>query len=178
MIFRYFVLSVLFICTFVNASVLDEFIDSSYEQDLAVKWVRKSTNETITDKDALKIVKEAYANAYSKQINPLLVLAIIRNESNFRANAKSKDGSRGLMQVIPRWHKDKLAGRDALNVTTSIDVGTQILKNCMVKSKGVVFKALSCYSGGGGKPYYDKVMKFQYALNQSLKQQDILVSKN
>lgn len=173
---KYFVLSILLLCTFVRANVLDDFVDSRYEQTKATAWVKDSTRGSISDDEADKIVKEAYANAYSKKINPLLVLAVIRNESNFKVKAKSVDGSRGLMQVIPRWHKDKLAGRDPLSLTTSIDVGTWILHDCLVKHKGNILTSLSCYSGGGGKVYYNKVMKHQYALMQSIKQKDILIA--
>lgn len=170
---KYLVLGALLICTFVKATPLDQFVSSSPEQEKAAVWVKESTNSTISSSDANKIVKEAYANAYSKNIDPLLVLAVMRNESNFVIKAKSKDGSRGLMQVIPYWHKDKLAGRDPLHLETSIDVGTWVLRDCLVKHKSHTLKSLSCYSGGGGQVYYGKVMKFKLALMQSLNRIDI-----
>ena len=174
---KYLVLGALLFCTFVKANNLDQFIGTMSEQEKAVVWVRESTNLTISNLDATKIVKEAYANAYSKNIDPILVLAVMRNESNFVIKAKSKDGSRGLMQVIPYWHKDKLAGRDPLVLETSIDVGTWVLRDCLVKHKSNVLNSLSCYSGGGGKVYHNKVMKFKVALTKSLNQNSTVVSK-
>lgn len=176
MIMKYLVVGILLLCGLVRADPLGDFIQTSYEQEYAVMWVKESTGNTINDEQARKIVKETYVNSYSRHLNPLLVLAVIRNESNFKPDAKSKDGSRGLMQVIPRWHKDKLAGRNPLAITTSVDVGTWILSDCLIKHKGVVLKALSCYSGGGGSVYYNKVMKHKYSLTQSLKQRDILIN--
>jgi len=176
MIFKYFVISVLLFCGMVSADPLDDFIDSYYEQRKAAAWVEEVTKGQVLKNDASKIVKEAYAQALSRKISPTLVLAVIKTESTFKVNAKSNHNARGLMQVIPYWHKDKIAGRNINSVSVSIEVGTWILQDCLSKHKGNVYKGLSCYSGGGGKPYYAKVMKHQYALAQSLKPNGQLVA--
>ena len=52
---------------------------------------------------------EKYAAQYNLQ--PAFVMAIIRNESSFRTNAKSNVGARGLMQLMPdtaEWIAGKL----------------------------------------------------------------------
>jgi hypothetical protein len=54
-------------------------------------------------------------------------LNIIECESNFNVNAlNTTSGSSGLFQIIPRWHEDKIAGRDIMNVDVNIDVAYQI----------------------------------------------------
>jgi soluble lytic murein transglycosylase-like protein len=177
MIFKYFVISVLLLCGVAHADPLDHFIDSYYEQKKATEWVEEATQGQVPNTQASKIVKEAYANAFSRHIKPSLVLAVIKTESTFKVNAKSNHNARGLMQVIPRWHKEKIAGRNIFSVPVAIEVGTWVLSDCLKKHKGSVYKGLSCYSGGGGKAYYAKVMKHQYALTQSLKPSGELVAK-
>ncbi len=51
-----------------------------------------------------------YASKY--QVDPHLVVAIMRNESKFNPNALSSKGAKGLMQIAPitgRWASEKLA---------------------------------------------------------------------
>ena len=176
MFLKYLVMSILMLCSLVKANPLSDYVDAMSEQEQVSAWVRQSTKNTITVAVAEKIVKEAYANGYEKDVDPWLVLSVMRNESNFKENASSRDGSRGLMQIIPKWHKAKLAGRNPLGLTTSVEVGTWILRDCLVKHKQIVSKALSCYSGGGGNAYYNKVMKHQNSLIQSVKQDKILIA--
>lgn len=52
---------------------------------------------------------EKYATEY--EVDPYLVVAIIKNESKFNPNAVSKKDAKGLMQIAPitgRWASEKL----------------------------------------------------------------------
>lgn len=153
------------------AEPLNDYVDSLYEQNKAAAWITDN-NEKLTDNKALAITRDVYAHSFSKSLNPHLVLAIIRVESNFQENARSSYGAKGIMQVVPRFHKDKLVGRNPYNTYVSTEVGTTILEDCNRKSKGKLFKTLQCYSGGGGIKYLKKVQKYQYELAQSLKPRD------
>src|SRR3954467_7883704 len=75
-------------------------------------------------------VGTAYRAALEVGLDPLLVLAVISVESRFNPVAESVMGAKGLMQIIPRFHRDKLdtlGGDDAaLDPETNILVGTRI----------------------------------------------------
>ena len=88
-----------------------------------------------------------------KGIDPAITLGIIKAESNYRTTAKSGYGAKGLMQVVPRWHRDKIKGRNVYDPRTNIEVGTQVLYDCLNKRRGNLNAALNCYSGGAGKRY-------------------------
>lgn len=94
------------------------------------------------DPDATRVyVEEAHAAAEAFAVDPLLVLAVMAVESRFDPHARSGYGARGLMQVVPRFHREKLAehgGEAALSdPRVNVLVGTQILKESLGRSGGV-----------------------------------------
>jgi soluble lytic murein transglycosylase-like protein len=86
-------------------------------------------------------VEEAYAAAGTFAVDPLLVLAVMAVESRFDPAARSGYGARGLMQVVPRFHGEKLAGHGGpaalADPRVNVLVGTQILKESLGKGGGV-----------------------------------------
>jgi soluble lytic murein transglycosylase-like protein len=94
------------------------------------------------DPDATRIyVEEAHAAAEAFAVDPLLVLAVMAVESRFDPHARSGYGAKGLMQVVPRFHREKLAdhGGEAALVDPRVNalVGTQILKEYLGRAGGV-----------------------------------------
>lgn len=57
-------------------------------------------------------------------ICPELIIAMIEAESDGRAGVISKSGAVGLMQVVPKWHTDRM---DRLGVTNIYDPYSNIL---------------------------------------------------
>ncbi len=96
------------------------------------------------------LVHEAFATGRAIGVDPLLILAVISVESRFNPIAESDYGARGLMQVVPRFHLDKLAhhgGHDAvLDPRTNIRVGATILKE-YIQRMGSVEAGLQMYAG-------------------------------
>lgn len=115
--------------------------------------------------DALDgLVSEAYAAGSATGVDPLLILAVMAIESRFNPFAESHFGAKGLMQVVPRFHLDKLAahgGEEAvLDPRTNIHVGAQILRE-YVRRTGSLEEGLQLYAGAGDDPtqgYAQKVI--------------------
>lgn len=95
-----------------------------------------------------QIVKWIYTYAKKSDIDPVMFSALIMHESRFNPNAISSEGAKGLAQVLPRWHKDKLAGRSPFDSKTSIEVGALIFKEYLDKANGNTYRALQIYEGG------------------------------
>ena len=115
--------------------------------------------------DALDgLVSEAYVAGSATGVDPLLILAVMAVESRFNPFAESDFGAKGLMQVVPRFHLDKLAahgGEEAvLDPRTNIHVGAQILRE-YVRRTGSLEEGLQLYAGAGDDPtqgYAQKVI--------------------
>src|SRR6185295_15485030 len=94
-------------------------------------------------------VGAAYRAAGEVGLDPLLILAVITIESRFNPVAESVMGAKGLMQIIPRFHRDKLGalGDEAtLDPETNILVGSRILQEYVYRT-GTLEAGLQYYNG-------------------------------
>lgn len=83
------------------------------------------------------------------RLDPLLILAVMAIESGFNPIAESPMGAQGLMQVIPRFHQDKLEKLSAdslLDPVVNIQVGALVLKES-IRRAGSLEDGLQQYAG-------------------------------
>lgn len=126
-------------------------------------------NKKVSKSQASQIVDSVYLYSFQKGIHPHFVLGLIKAESSYNPKAKSSYGAKGLMQVVPRFHKDKLGSRNPYDIETNIEVGTTIIHQCLQKHQHNKDKALYCYSGGAGYHYNKRVYKEYTLLAQKTK---------
>jgi soluble lytic murein transglycosylase-like protein len=120
------------------------------------------------------LVAAAFAVGHATDVDPLLILAVISVESRFNPIAESEYGARGLMQVVPRFHLERLAhhGGEAtlLEPHTNMLVGAQILDE-YVRRTGSLEAGLQLYGGAAEDPdkgYAQRVLLEQRRLRQVL----------
>ncbi len=95
-------------------------------------------------------------------IDPMLLIAVMAIESSLNPFAESPMGAQGLMQVMPRFHLDKI-GPEAtaaalFDPATNIRVGAMALKEAIRKT-GSLEKGLRQYGGvSTDYPYASKVI--------------------
>lgn len=111
-----------------------------------------------------QMVGAAYRAAREVGLDPLLVLAVIAIESRFNPIAESVMGAKGLMQIIPKYHRAKLdefGGEEAvLDPESNILVGSRILQEYVYRT-GTLEGGLQFYNGAfwdGSAQYAQKVM--------------------
>jgi hypothetical protein len=84
-------------------------------------------------------------------IDPVYVIAMIRRESNYKANNMGDGGdSYGLMQIQPKWHQkrmDRMGCTNLLDPYQNVAVGIDYLAELMEYGKGIEW-ALMAYNGG------------------------------
>jgi len=95
------------------------------------------------------LVSAAFHEGARIGVDPLLIIAVIAVESRFNPIAQSDGGALGLMQVIPRYHADKLDGADrdsVLDPPKNIELGAKVLKE-YIKRGGTEIAGLQLYNG-------------------------------
>ena len=104
----------------------------------------------VADEVVSEFVAAAYKAGEDYSVDPLIVLAVMATESRYNPIAESVVGAKGLMQIIAKFHSEKLAhhGGEAalLEPAVNIRVGTQILREYF-RRHGDMETALQMYAG-------------------------------
>lgn len=127
-----------------------------------------------------RMVAAAHSAAAEVGLDPLLVLAVIAVESRFNPIAESGMGAKGLMQIIPRFHLDKLraaGGEDAVfDPESNIHVGARILQEYIYRG-GTMVAGLQQYNGASrdANAYYaQRVMAERERLEQVVRSRGLV----
>lgn len=120
------------------------------------------------------IFEAAQTVGRAQHFDPLLIVAIIGIESGFNPLAESPMGAQGLMQIIPRFHQDKLpegAGESPfLEPAINIQVGALVLEEA-VRQHGGLVAGLQQYGGAVGDEehaYANRVLAEKQRLEQAV----------
>jgi hypothetical protein len=117
----------------------------------------------VSPEAVLPVFEVAELIGQERRIDPLLILAIIGVESGFNPFAESAMGARGLMQVIPRFHMDKvpegMGVRHLFDPAVNIRVGVHVLDEA-IRRRGGLMAGLQSYSGSSDSEgrYANKVL--------------------
>ena len=157
--------------TVINAAAEQStVVEEDPEQRALTEFIAKRYR--VAEQAITGIVSSAYRAGAEHRVDPLLILAVVAVESRFNPVAESVFGAKGLMQVLPKYHREKLTehgGETALlEPDVNIRVGTQILREYLCRS-GETEGALQMYLGGAdgvASLYTGKVLAERARLKQ------------
>ena len=149
-----------FLCAIVLVLVLCSVALAAQRQDPRAKNIVSlftRVNPSLSAKTAESYAQIILEAGQKYRIDPYAIAALIVHESTVNANAVSKGGDYGLMQVrwkvhakeIQREHRVK-SSKGLMKPRVNIFFGTRILSECYAKA-GTIEGAIRLYSGGNRK---------------------------
>ena len=140
--------------------LLAELAKQMGQPQLALRLAKIAFNRDLPVGDyALPIgVIPEFRSLLSDRVDPALVHALSRQESEFNAAAKSPVGASGLMQLMPSTaravanaYKVKFDVNQLTNAAYNTQLGEAHLKQLIDSYNGSYFLALAAYNAGGGR---------------------------
>lgn len=103
----------------------------------------------LTDRRRFKFVMTIYELAPTFDLDPALVLEVVRAESNFNPKARSHKGALGLMQLIPSTAR-RFGVKDPFEPTQNLKGGMAYLRWLLKHFNGDLELTLAGYNAGEG----------------------------
>ena len=138
----------------VTTTTIDTDAASGSSTDFSTKL-----NEQLKTDTSLEAIFEKAAKTYNVDVE--LLKAMAKAESDFDANATSKSGAMGIMQLMPETAKG-LGVTDAYDPEQNIMGGAKYIASLLKKDGGNVAYALAAQNAGSGNvDKYDGIPPFE-----------------
>ncbi|MBK7687021.1 MAG: transglycosylase SLT domain-containing protein [Rhodocyclaceae bacterium] len=132
----------------------------------------------VSNQALLPIFEAAQVAGRERNIDPVLLIAVISVESSFNPYSQSVMGAQGLMQVIPRFHQDKIpewaGAQPFLDPVSNVHIGAHVLQEA-IRRQGSLMLGLQQYAGAlddDAMGYANKVVAEKQRLVQFVRREN------
>ncbi len=133
---------------------------------LYIKTGRKKRGKEIFSPSREWMMKYAERVSLREGVDPALVKAVMKAESNFKYHVVSRKGAKGVMQLLPASFPG-VDEEEMMDPIKNIELGVKHLKKLLKKYNGNVMLAVAAYNAGegavskyGGVPPFDETRRF------------------
>ena len=139
----------------VAAGAIEPHIEAALEREQRALTEFIAKRYRVSDAAVASYVAAAYRAGEQYSVDPLLILAVMAVESRYNPVAESTLGAKGLMQIMPKYHLEKVMDRGGaealLEPDVNIEIGTQILREYQRRFHDTE-TALQMYAGAFDEP--------------------------
>ncbi len=129
------------------AAEVNEYLGHESTQSATAKIVTANfRGPTASPGDIDSAIEQAAAR---HNVDPNLVRAVVKVESNFNPNAVSRKGAMGLMQLMPSTAR-QLKVKNPFDPEQNVDAGVRHLKQLLESYDGDIKLTLAAYNAGAG----------------------------
>jgi hypothetical protein len=129
------------------AAEVSQYLGHDSTQSATAKIVNANFRGPMASPGDIDSAIEAAAARHN--VDPNLVRAVVKVESNFNPNAVSRKGAMGLMQLMPSTAR-QLKVRNPFDPEQNVDAGVRHLKQLLESYDGDIKLTLAAYNAGAG----------------------------